>query len=70
MTLKELSVLDSYAGVISFLIPPSSFLEKKHRTMKKQRIIELTVKVLVAALTAFLTAIGTTSCMGHGPIAF
>ena len=38
--------------------------------MKKQRIIELAVKVLVAALTAFLTAIGTTSCMGHGPIAF
>jgi hypothetical protein len=38
--------------------------------MKKQRIIELTVKVLVAALTAFLTAIGTTSCMGHGPIVF
>ena len=38
--------------------------------MKKQRIIELAVKVLVAALTAFLTAISTTSCMGHGPIAF
>ena len=37
--------------------------------MKKQRIVELAVKVLVAALTAFLTAIGTTSCMGHGPIA-
>ncbi len=36
--------------------------------MKKQRIIELAVKVLVAALTAFLTAISTTSCMGHGPI--
>jgi hypothetical protein len=36
--------------------------------MKKQRIIELAVKVLVAALTAFLTAIGTTICMGHGPI--
>ena len=34
--------------------------------MKKQRIIELAVKVLVAALTAFLTAIGTTSCMGFG----
>ena len=29
--------------------------------MKKQRIIELAVKVIVAALTAFLTAIGTTS---------
>jgi hypothetical protein len=28
------------------------------------------VKVIVAALTAFLTAIGTTSCMGHGPIVF
>ena len=27
------------------------------------------VKMVVAALTAFLTAITTTSCMGHGPIA-
>ena len=36
--------------------------------MKKQRIIELAVKVIVAALTSFLTAISTTSCMGHGPI--
>ena len=36
--------------------------------MKKQKIIELAVKVLVAALTAFLTAISTTSCLGHGPI--
>ncbi len=35
--------------------------------MKKQKIIELAVKVLVAALTAFLTAISTTSCMGYGP---
>jgi hypothetical protein len=38
--------------------------------MKKQRIIELAVKVIVAALTAFLTAISTTSCMGQGPITF
>ncbi len=37
--------------------------------MKKQRIVELAVKVIVAALTAFLTAIGTTSCLGYGPIA-
>jgi hypothetical protein len=36
--------------------------------MKKQRVIELAVKVIVAALTAFLTAIGTTSCLGYGPI--
>ena len=34
----------------------------------KKRIIEIAVKMLVAALTAFLTAITTTSCMGHGPI--
>ena len=34
--------------------------------MLKKRIIEIVVKMLVAALTAFLTAITTTSCMGHG----
>ena len=34
----------------------------------KQKIDELVVKVIVAALTAFLTALGTTSCMGCGPI--
>ena len=36
--------------------------------MKKQRIVELAVKMIVAALTAFLTAITTTSCMGLGPL--
>jgi len=35
--------------------------------MTKKRMIELAVKVIVAALTAFLTALTTTSCMGHGP---
>jgi hypothetical protein len=35
----------------------------------KKRIVEIGVKMLVAALTAFLTAITTTSCMGYGPIA-
>gem|GEM_PF-2830653 len=34
--------------------------------MKKNRLIEVAVKVIVAALTAFLTALGTTSCMGRG----
>ena len=34
----------------------------------KKRVIELAVKVILAALTAFLTAITTTSCMGFGPI--
>ena len=37
------------------------------KSMLKKRIIEIAVKMLVAALTAFLTAITTTSCMGHGP---
>jgi len=32
--------------------------------MMKKKIIELTVKIIVAALTAFLTALSTTSCMG------
>jgi len=36
--------------------------------MKTNRILEIAAKVIVAALTAFLTAITTTSCMGYGPI--
>ena len=36
--------------------------------MNKSKIIETLVKVVVAALTAFLTAITTTSCMGMGPV--
>ena len=36
--------------------------------MKKKGFIEIAVKVLIAALTAFLTAITTTSCMGRGPV--
>ena len=38
--------------------------------MMKKRLIEIAVKMLVAALTAFLTAITTTSCAGFGPIRF
>ncbi len=36
--------------------------------MKRNRIVEIAVKMIVAALTAFVTAITTTSCMGYGPI--
>jgi hypothetical protein len=36
--------------------------------MRKKGFIEIAVKVIVAALTAFLTAITTTSCIGHLPI--
>jgi len=35
--------------------------------MKKERILEVVAKMVVAALTAFITALTTTSCMGHGP---
>ena len=35
--------------------------------MKKNRMIEIAVKMIVAALTAFVTSITTTSCMGYGP---
>ena len=40
---------------------------KKISVQMKKRIVEVAVKVIVAALTAFLTAITTTSCMGLGP---
>jgi hypothetical protein len=33
----------------------------------KKKFLEIAVKVVVAAMTAFLTAISTTSCMGKGP---
>jgi hypothetical protein len=36
----------------------------------KKRFVEIAVKVVVAALTAFLTAIGTTGCLGYGPVTF
>ena len=38
--------------------------------MDKKRVIEMIAKVVVAALTAFLTALTTTSCMGFGSITF
>ena len=38
--------------------------------MKRKEWIELAVKVIIAALTAFLTALTTTSCSGYGPLHF
>ncbi|MBR4130762.1 MAG: smalltalk protein [Bacteroidaceae bacterium] len=40
---------------------------QKLTIMKKNSIWELILKVIVAAITAALTAITTTSCMGRGP---
>ena len=34
----------------------------------KNRIIEIGLRIIIAALTAALTAITTTSCMGFGPV--
>ncbi|MBR0489671.1 MAG: smalltalk protein [Prevotella sp.] len=36
--------------------------------MKKKGIWEAILRMLIAAATAALTALGTTSCMGQGPI--
>ena len=36
--------------------------------MNKKNIWEVILKVIVAAATAALTAITTTSCIGHGPL--
>ena len=36
--------------------------------MKSKNVWEVLLKVLIAAITAALTAITTTSCMGHGPL--
>lgn len=35
--------------------------------MEKKNFWQVLAKVIVAALTAALTAVTTTSCMGHGP---
>ena len=38
--------------------------------MRKNTIWEVILRIVISAATASLTAIGTTSCMGHGPILF
>jgi hypothetical protein len=35
--------------------------------MKKNSFWETVIRIVIAALTAALTALGTTSCMGYGP---
>ena len=37
------------------------------KTMKS-KIIEIALRIVIAALTAALTAVTTTSCMGYGPV--
>ncbi len=34
----------------------------------KKNLWEVILRIMIAAATAALTALGTTSCLGHGPI--
>ena len=34
----------------------------------KSKVVEVIIRMVIAALTAYLTTIGTTSCMGYGPL--
>ena len=34
----------------------------------KKNLLEVILRIVIAAATAALTALGTTSCLGHGPI--
>lgn len=36
--------------------------------MKNKSLLEVGIRILIAALTAALTALTTTSCMGRGPL--
>ena len=36
--------------------------------MKKNSVWEVILRIFIAAATAALTALGTTSCMGYGPV--
>ena len=36
--------------------------------MKNTSLWEVALRILIAATTAALTALGTTSCMGFGPL--
>ena len=43
---------------------------KSQINMMKHKWIETLIRVVIAALSAALTAVTTTSCMGHGPLYF
>ena len=36
--------------------------------MKNKETCKMVIQFVISILTAALTAMGTTSCMGHGPI--
>ena len=36
--------------------------------MRKNGVWEVVLRIIIAAASAALTALGTTSCMGYGPL--
>jgi hypothetical protein len=38
--------------------------------MRKNGVWEVVLRIIIAAASAALTALGTTSCMGYGPLNF
>ena len=57
----------NFAIVKEITINPIYSPSKTHRIMKKNKIWEVLLRIVIAAATAALTALGTTSCMGYGP---
>ena len=53
----------------SHLYPITLKLKFKNLKAMKKESWKTVIQVIVSILTAALTALGTTSCMGHGPIA-
>ena len=43
---------------------------KPNNTMKNKEFWKSVIQLAISVLTAALTAISTTSCMGHGPVFF
>ena len=74
---KELLNVPKTGFLASSTIPPDMVLKcydwatqmaKEGRcVIRKKNIWEVLIRVVVAALTAALTAVTTTSCMGAGP---
>ena len=53
-------------GVFKVFVKIGTIIEHL-KLMKKNNFWETVIRIAIAALTAALTALGTTSCMGCGP---
>ena len=49
---------------------PSGKLKIKTRLMKKNEFWKFAIQTMISILSAIATALGVTSCMGHGPVVF